>query len=674
MGATFDPSTLSGTPPPAAHRRAMALTRLLARLVDSASRESSLRAVCEETAAALDVPMVTLRVIDPATGLTSSVYAHGAPQGFAPTPVPAEAREAFLRAHGDVACFPDLAVRPDVPGSESLLAAKVRSLAHARMTSHGRTVGMLFAASFDGPMDLDGDALRFLETAAGIAAVAVASVRVAERYERIVTAMSEAVLVVHSDGRVAFANPAAEKFFGRNATDLAEMALAELATDPLPAPEEGRKTLRFRHPDGQERWGMATTTRFDSATATGATMTVVRDVTESRKLEAKMRETQKLESLGVLAGGVAHDFNNLLVGILGNVGLALDEVETDSSVAATLHEIQAAALRAAELTRQLLAYAGKGRFVIGRIDLVALVEEMRPLLAAAVPKQIALSFVLPTSLPTVEADASQLRQILMNLVSNAADAIGAREGAIRVSVRSAELDASRIATLVGADGATPGPFVEIEVVDTGEGMSADTRAKIFDPFFTTKFVGRGLGLAAVAGALRAHRGGIDVESEPGRGSTFRAYLPVFVEKAAPEPVSSRAPGPIAGAPLVLVVDDDPAVRRVQERTLVRAGLRVLTAADGDEGVATFRARPSDVALVVLDLTMPRMGGQATLEALRAIDPSVRVVLTSGFSESEATARFAGLDLAGFVAKPFLPAELRAKVLEVLGTRPGPSHG
>lgn len=244
---------------------------------------------------------------------------------------------------------------------------------------------------------------------------------------------------------------------------------------------------------------------------------------------------------------------------------------------------------------------------------------------------------------------------------------------MRVSVRTQQLDAVRVAALVGGDAAMPGTFVEIEVVDSGEGMSAETRAKIFDPFFTTKFVGRGLGLAAVVGALRAHRGGIEVESELGRGSTFRAYLPAYVEKAAQSPVAPRGAPVAAAAPLVLVVDDDAGVRRVQERTLVKAGLRVITAADGDEGVATFRAHASEVALVVLDLTMPRMGGQAALEALRAIDPSVRVVLTSGFSESEATARFGSLALAGFVAKPFLPGELRTKVLEALaagGARKG----
>jgi len=231
----------------------------------------------------------------------------------------------------------------------------------------------------------------------------------------------------------------------------------------------------------------------------------------------------------VLAGGIAHDFNNLLVGALGNAGLALMELAPESPVRPLIEDIQRATVRAADLTRQLLSYSGKGRFVLAHLDLARVVREMSHLLGAVVPEQVAIEYELSQSLPPVEADAAQIRQVLMNLVTNASDAIGSRPGVITVRIRVVDADAGYLADTFVDDGLAPGRFVCLEVSDTGAGMTPETVAKIFDPFYTTKFVGRGLGLAAVLGILRGHKGAIKVSSEPSRGTTFTALLPACVE-------------------------------------------------------------------------------------------------------------------------------------------------
>ena len=378
---------------------------------------------------------------------------------------------------------------------------------------------------------------------------------------------------------------------------------------------------------------------------------------ERRTLERQMLHVQKLESLGVLAGGIAHDFNNLLVSVLGNAGLALAELDPGSPARARLSDIELAAQRAAELTRQMLAYAGRGRFVVQRLNLSEVVRELVTLLRTVVARTAEIDVRLEEDLPDVEADASQLRQVVMNLVTNAADAIAGVAGRIEITTGRVFATRDYLAQSCIGEDLSPGEFVFAEIADTGCGMDAQTLARIFDPFFTTKVTGRGLGLAAVLGIVRGHRGAIAVESTSGVGTRFRLLLPA-VAKA---PADRQTPGVMAKAfqssGTVLVVDDDDGVRTVATLSLERAGFRVVAARDGEEGVAALRERVGEIDAVLLDMTMPRLSGADTCHMIRQMLPDLPIVLTSGYTEPDAITRFAADEVAGFLQKPFSPATL-----------------
>ena len=382
------------------------------------------------------------------------------------------------------------------------------------------------------------------------------------------------------------------------------------------------------------------------------------DVTERRRAEEALLQAQKMESLGVLAGGIAHDFNNLLVGVLGNAGLAMAELPPESSAQPIIREIEIAGQRAADLARQMLAYSGKGRFVIQSIDLNALVLEMTTLLRVSINRSAIIRCELAATLPPVEGDATQLRQLVMNLVVNASDALGEAGGAIRVSTglvhaKRATLNAAYLSPQLRA-----GEYVFLEVADTGIGMDAETRARIFDPFFTTKFTGRGLGLAAVQGIARGHKGAIRVQSEPGKGATFTLLLPAAAANTPPAPtIAAPAPAWVT-AGSVLVVDDEESVRTVTARALKLFGFAPILAADGQEGIDQFRKHQDEIVCVLLDMTMPRMNGEDAFAAIRQIRPDACVILTSGYSEQEATERLAGKGIAGFIQKPYELTSLR----------------
>ena len=380
--------------------------------------------------------------------------------------------------------------------------------------------------------------------------------------------------------------------------------------------------------------------------------------TARQRLEDKLLQSQKLESLGVLAGGIAHDFNNLLVGVLGNASLALLDLPQSSPARPTLQSIQRAARTLADLSQQMLAYSGRGAFVIQPVDLSALIEEVAHLLQATVSKKAALKLELASDLPPVEADVSQLRQVILNLVTNASDAMETRSGVIRVTTSLVHCDAHYLAETLIPSTAEPGYFTALEVSDTGVGMDEETQRRIWDPFFTTKQTGRGLGLAAVLGIVRGHGGALRVHSEIGRGTSIKMLLPVSSE------IEAQAEEQPSQGQLVLFVDDEETCRAVGRQILERAGHRVLVACDGSEAVAYYKSR-QDIDLVVLDLTMPKMDGAETLSALRRIDPDVRVVLTSGYGQQDVTAAFAGKRLNGFVQKPWTGSELLAAVTGAL---------
>lgn len=395
------------------------------------------------------------------------------------------------------------------------------------------------------------------------------------------------------------------------------------------------------------------------------------DITE-RKLEEqrqkaferKLQETQKLESLGVLAGGIAHDFNNLLVSILGNIGLVLVDLEPESPVREPVEQIKVAAQRAADLTRQMLAYSGKGRFVMQRINLNSVITEITQLLHVSISKNAQLKFNLMQNLPPIEGDVTQVRQVLMNLIVNASDAIGDRQGTISLTTGTLNADHDYLAGSFMAPELPEGPYAFVEVSDDGVGMDRETQARIFDPFFTTKFTGRGLGLAAVLGIVRGHSGAIKVYSESGQGSVFRVLFPIKdlsheAEKAPNNTLQPRGNG------TVLVIDDEEVVRNVTKRMLARLGYTPLLADDGPSGVETYRANKDEIVCVLLDMTMPRMSGEETLSHLKRINPEVRVLLMSGYSEQEAGNRFNGKGVNAFMQKPYTPQDLQEKLNEVL---------
>ncbi|PFG72837.1 PAS domain-containing hybrid sensor histidine kinase/response regulator [Tepidiforma thermophila] len=391
----------------------------------------------------------------------------------------------------------------------------------------------------------------------------------------------------------------------------------------------------------------------------------LRDVTERKRTEQRLLQAQKAESLAVLAGGIAHDFNNLLVGILGNAGLALAELPPESPVRATIADIETAGQRAADLARQMLAYSGRGKFVVGPLQLNALVEEMAHLLRVSVGAGVRLVLDLAPGLPPVVGDATQLRQVVMNLVINASDAIGAGEGTVRVTTAAAPGRPELFAGAVVTPGELAARYVVLEVADTGSGMDAATLTRIFDPFFTTKFTGRGLGLAAVLGIVRGHQGGISVTSAPGEGTRFRVMLPAAGELP-PAEEGTRSTAAWRGSGLVIVADDEPGVRKVTARALSGMGFEVLEAEDGQAAVELFAQHRERVVLVLLDMTMPRMNGQAAFRAIRALDPGAKVVLMSGYTEQDAAEQFAEGGLAGFLQKPYELGGLQELVRRVAG--------
>jgi PAS domain S-box-containing protein len=376
--------------------------------------------------------------------------------------------------------------------------------------------------------------------------------------------------------------------------------------------------------------------------------------------EARLQQSQKMESVAMLAGGIAHDFNNLLVGIIGNASLAEDLLPPGSPAAETIREVVKAGERAACLTREMLAYSGKGRFVVERVDLSKLVRDVTALFRSSVPNQVTLRLDLPDDLPPVEVDTAQVQQVVMNLVINAVQAIGDARGLISVGARLVDIDARAIAAEWGDAELRPGPHVRLEVRDNGCGMDEATKARMFDPFFTTKPAGRGLGLASVSGIVRGHKGAIKVESELGRGSLFSVLIPAARAGAVRPPRERAADLQLAGQGRILVVDDEEIVRNMAGAALERLGYEVSSADSGPAAVAALAVEPL-LDLAILDLSMPGMSGQETLARLRAARPDLRIVVSSGYGEAECRALFQDDRIAGFLQKPYTATALGQSV-------------
>lgn len=388
------------------------------------------------------------------------------------------------------------------------------------------------------------------------------------------------------------------------------------------------------------------------------------DLTSRRKaeqarleMERQLLHTQKLESLGVLAGGIAHDFNNLLTSMLGNIGLALMDLPDDAPARRSIGEAESAVRRAAELTRQLLAYSGRGMFQVRPHDISRLVEELVQLLKVSMSKSVSLRLHLDPDLPPVMADGAQVNQIVMNLITNASEAIGDQTGEVTITTSRMECDREFLSGSRVAEIPASGKFVCIEVADTGCGMDATVQQRLFDPFYSTKFTGRGLGMSAVLGAVRGHKGAIFVESEKGQGTRIKVLFPVcplpqLTVKATAPRKEAHWTSPVHGGGLVLVVDDEAQVRAVAERALLRAGFNVLPAGDGVEAVRLHQAHHDEVICAVLDLTMPVMDGVRTYMELRRTSPGLKAILASGYDQAENKQRFDGLGFGDFIQKPY----------------------
>ena len=402
----------------------------------------------------------------------------------------------------------------------------------------------------------------------------------------------------------------------------------------------------------------------DGAGAVIAGMLITLDITEYRqaeeerkRIERKLQDTQRLESLGLLAGGIAHDFNNLLAAILGHADVVRLDVPQGSETAESVDAIIAGVRRAAEMTNRLLAYAGKGHFVLRPVLLNDVLRELDDLMRVSMGQHAKVELDLAPDLPAIEADAAQLRQVALNLLVNASEAIDTgAQGTVTVSTRCEELDDGRLAQLAPNGERAPGRYVRLSVKDTGCGMDAKTLARIFDPFFTTKFAGRGLGLAAVHGIVRGHRGMMEVESEPGRGTTFHIWFPATEARAPRAEASATVACSRRGT--ALVVDDEPAVRTAFARVLKRLGFDVRVAEDGPAALEALRAGIPDLVVAFVDLTMPLMPGDVLARSIRQCRPDVPLILMSGYTAEDVAARHGDVGHAVFLHKPFTLEALR----------------
>jgi PAS domain S-box-containing protein len=428
--------------------------------------------------------------------------------------------------------------------------------------------------------------------------------------------------------------------------------------------------IRNKAKDGTFYWVDTTIVPFLDAAGKPMQFVAIRaDITERKVAEESIRQSQKLESLGILAGGIAHDFNNLLTSILGNCNLASMVLPTESPALPYLDQIEKATMRAADLSRQMLAYAGKGKVAIGRVDLNRLVHEMTELLSVSLSKKALIRYDLAPVLPEIMADPTQMQQVVMNLVTNASEAIP--EGVNgSITLRTAELMVEKTYITVTSlpVGLNPGRYVTLEVSDTGCGMTPEVIARIFDPFFTTKFTGRGLGLSALLGIVRSHGGGLKVYSEPGKGTAMKVFLP-SADPVGAEGGLAAAPPPWRAGGTLLVVDDETDARAVARAMGTHLGFQVVEASDGEEAVALFRQRKGEFTLVLMDLTMPRMDGREAFLRMHDLDPTVPVVLTSGFSENDAVSDFAGRGLAGFLPKPYQRSQFEQIIRQAMEARP-----
>jgi len=403
----------------------------------------------------------------------------------------------------------------------------------------------------------------------------------------------------------------------------------------------------------------------------GITVDVTSRVLEQQRQVAegsKRQESQRLESLGVMAGAIAHDFNNLLHVIMLNADLAKQDLNPDSQSATSIDRVMTTVDRAAELCSELLAYSGKGNFTIEPFDIESLVSDMRSLLEISTPKGVTITFSSDASNPTIRGDITQIRQVILNLITNAGEALDNTGGNINIEVSNQYCNEDFIQEKSLTEKVAPGNFVRISVEDNGCGMDEKTMQRMFDPFFSTKETGHGLGLSAVLGIVRGHNGAIDIESTIGKGTTATLLLPVSdnsIEVPRPKQHESQAT-PEGG--VILFADDEPGIRDLGRVVLEQAGYEVVLAKDGLEAISQFEQHRDRLHLVILDLMMPNKTGIEAYLEISALDASVPVVFSSGFNESEALDNLPPKTRSAFLKKPYLANDLLQFVLQIIGPR------
>jgi len=491
---------------------------------------------------------------------------------------------------------------------------------------------------------------------------------------------SAAIACKGLDGRFLLINPRMEELIGREARAILGRTNEDLFPEEVCARvrERDQQVLRLRQDiQVEEHWAREDGAAFDLIVhkfplvdATGRCWglgLITTDITERKRADLALLQSQKLESLGVLAGGVAHDFNNLLGAMQGNVELAMTG-DSMASARPYLETLRGLMIKTSGLLRMMLAYSGQGQSSMRSLDLNQLVEDMTRLMNLFFSKKARICLDLQRDLPPLVGDPAQIQQVVMNLVLNACEALGEQNGVITLSTAQEEVSQIAIDTAHQGQALHPGPHVALEVADNGSGMTLEVMKKIFDPFFTTKFTGRGLGLAAIHGIVRSHHGAIQVSSQPGQGTRFKLLFPAAqgpaMAPAAEGPLPPRHVGQ-DGSGTILVVDDEDNMRSVVVTALTRAGFHTLQARDGREALELFRRHSDEFRLILMDLTMPNLDGEEACRELRRTGATVPVILCSGFNEAEALERFEGLDLAGFLQKPFALGTLVKKVREAL---------
>jgi PAS domain S-box-containing protein len=509
--------------------------------------------------------------------------------------------------------------------------------------------------------------------------------RAKREWEQTFDAVPDLIFIIDSNHTITRANRAMAERCGLNPEELVGRKCHELFHDMMSPPDFCPHIMMIL--DGHEHteeveekklagfFDVTVSPLYDDEGNITACVHVARDITERKQaeqdrlaLEKQFQQAQKLESLGVLAGGIAHDFNNILTIIIGRCFFLKEDIESGTGNISHVQEIEGAAKRAADLCRQMLTYAGKSPIVQTRINIGLVVDEVVNMLKSVIKKNVAFELELQQELPVIVGDKTQIQQVVMNLIINAAESISDNNGTVRVKLAKMIVTAGQDDTDFFGNAISAGEYVSLEVSDTGCGMDEEMQKRIFEPFFTTKFTGRGLGMSAILGIVKSHGSALQLSSKPGEGTTFKVFFPVYTE-----PDYVEAPQ-TAGAALsakrratILLVDDEPQLRTIAAAMLKSMGFSAITAANGREALEIFQERGSLIDLIFMDLIMPEMGGIEAYHELRKIAPSIPIVICSGYDKNEIASSINDDEHAGFVLKPFQPDHLFAVITGFLET-------